>query len=78
MLAKSMSEEQVIEKLKSSIETYEEDKLLGKDLNPARQNLQLSLHLAIMNGMELDAEGILNQMDMVNQRVNFFEQKHKN
>lgn len=78
MLAKSLSEEQVLDKLKSSIEEFEESKLLDKDLESARHQLKLALHLAIMNTLEMDAEGILNQMDIVNKRVNFFEQKSKN
>ena len=79
MLAKMMSKEDCIKRLQSALEEYNEAKLLQKDLKPEEDQLMLMCHLLLLNGLKGDAQDVLNQMDVVNKSVEFFQvDKNKN
>lgn len=73
MLAKSMSTDEVIEKLEDTINEYKEAKMLNTDVKLALENLHIATHLFIMNSMEKSPDEIIKEMNKVDQRVKFFD-----
>jgi hypothetical protein len=73
MLAKAMSQEQVINRLQDSIAEYKEADLLGKNTEKELANLKMSCHLFILNGLEESSTKIINDMDTVNRRMKLFD-----
>jgi hypothetical protein len=73
MLAKSMSTDEVVEKLEQSIDEYKEATMLNTDVKLALENLHIATHLFIMNSMEKSPDEIIKEMNKVDQRVKFFD-----
>ena len=73
MLAKSMSTDEVVEKLEDTINEYKEAKMLNTDVKLALENLHIATHLFIMNSMEKSPDEIIKEMNKVDQRVKFFD-----
>lgn len=73
MLAKAMSKDQVIEKIETAIADYKEAVLLNESTERSLHNLDVSVHLYIMNGLDKNPEEIIKDMDKVNRRVKFFD-----
>jgi UDP-N-acetylmuramate-alanine ligase len=74
MLAKTMSYDQIVEKIQIDIDEYKEAKLLGKDLEKQKDFLKFTCYLLILNTMEGEAKDIIKDMDKVKTRMNMFEE----
>jgi hypothetical protein len=72
-LAKSMSTDDVIEKMEETINKYKEAKMLNNDVDEALEGLHIATHLFIMNSMEKSPDEIIKEMNKVDQRVKFFD-----
>jgi hypothetical protein len=73
MLAKAMSQDQVINRLEEAINLYKEAKLIGGDIEAALGNLKMSTHLFIMNSMEQSPMDIIKDMETIDKRMKLFE-----
>ena len=74
LLAKAMTKEQIVDRMQQSIDQYKEAKLLGKeDLKKEEEDLLMSCHICILNNIDKDPMEIINEMEKVNKRVQFFE-----
>lgn len=73
MLAKSMSIDDVIEKMEETINQYKEAKMLNNNTEAALESLHIATHLFIMNSIEKSPDEIIKEMNKVDQRVKFFE-----
>jgi len=74
MLAKTMSYDQIVEKIQIDIDEYKEAKLLGKDLEKSQDLLKFTCYLLILNTMEGEAKDIIKDMDRVKTRMSMFEE----
>jgi hypothetical protein len=73
-LAKMLPQEILINKMEEAINSYKEAKLLNKDdVFNELMGIQASAHMFIINCMEEDADQIIEDMEKVHQRYNFFE-----
>lgn len=74
LLAKTMTKEQIVDRMQQSIDQYKEAKLLGKeDLKEEEEHLLMSCHICILNNIDKNPMEIINEMEKVNKRVQFFE-----
>jgi hypothetical protein len=74
MLAKTMSYDQIVEKIQIDIDEYKEAKLLGKDLEKSQDNLKFTCYLLILNTMDGKASDIIKDMNKVKTRMSMFEE----
>ena len=54
VLAKTMSEDKIIEKMEEAINEYKEAKLINQNINKAMETLKIATHLFIMNSLDKD------------------------
>ena len=73
VLAKTMSEDKIIEKMEEAINQYKEAKLINQNTNKAMETLKIATHLFIMNSLDKDPMEIIKEMDEVSKRVKFFD-----
>ena len=73
VLAKTMSEDKIIEKMEEAINEYKEAKLINQNINKALETLKIATHLFIMNSLDKDPMEIIKEMNKVDQRVKFFD-----
>ena len=74
MLAKTMSYDQIVEKIQIDIDEYKEAKLLGKDLEKSQDLLKFTCYLLILNTVDGEASDIIKDMNRVKTRMNMFEE----
>jgi len=73
VLAKTMSEDKIIEKMEEAINQYKEAKLINQNINKAIESIKIATHLFIMNSLDKDPIEIIKEMDEVSKRVKFFD-----
>lgn len=73
LVAKTMSREQILDRMEQAISNYKEAQLLNQSTEDALNEIELSTHLFLLNNLKKDAGEILNDMEKVVKSVRFFE-----
>jgi hypothetical protein len=76
IVAKSMSFDQIVEKLQESIDNYKEAKLLGKEgeeMETAIRHMDMTCHMMLINRSKDEPLDMIKKMDQMEKREKLFE-----